>query len=267
MSAALRAAGFAAIAAGCVWLNAAGAPHISTLRPHAPEGHPLLEALGESKATLGDLFYLKSDSYFHGGLDRNIDFHEEEGQDAHGHAHEEEGGVRLPEDWIGRLNRAIRVVEDRHLEGAQAKEILPLLSAASKLDPGNPDVVLASAYWVQRETGRVQDAVRLIEEGLRHRPDSWEMQMELGRIYFEKLGRPEWAVQPFRRAIQAMEGRDVPAFSRVRALYGLGLALERTGQTAEALSVYERVVQVYTNKRDTALHHEVDQAIARLKSA
>jgi tetratricopeptide (TPR) repeat protein len=52
------------------------------------------------------------------------------------------------------------------------------------MDPRRIDTYVTAAYWLRTRLHKPQEAERFLREGLRANPDSYEILLELGRVYF-----------------------------------------------------------------------------------
>ena len=91
---------------------------------------PLYRLIGSVKEVFGDTAFLKADSYFHGGVDTGLLRHETIENEAHGpEANERDTFKKAYTDWVYKINSQVKVLEHRHLQGEETKEILPLSNA------------------------------------------------------------------------------------------------------------------------------------------
>lgn len=155
----------------------------------ATGGDALSVAFGDAKAAISLAMVRKADSYFHGGIDmdcgdahghRQGQAHDHEGDhghdDDHGHV---EGDVAPARDgcdpwrWINARVRAPEV--HRHLERAEAVELMPWFWAAVKADPHNADAWTTAMYVAERMLKDVDLARRIAGEARAKNPDSLEI--------------------------------------------------------------------------------------------
>jgi predicted Zn finger-like uncharacterized protein len=104
-----------------------------------------------------------------------------------------------------------------------------------------------------QERGRVGEARQLLLEALSSRPDNPEALASLGWCDMDESNFPR-AISYFRRSLTAYGGY-------ADARYGLGLALERSGQKDDALRVYQEYITRHPSGRQTAI---VKQRIEQL---
>lgn len=84
--------------------------------------------------------------------------------------------------WINAHIRAPQI--ERHLEGAQAVELIPILWASVRADPNNADA-WTTAWYIAEKTMKDADlGLRIIREGERMNPTSVAIALTLGRALF-----------------------------------------------------------------------------------
>jgi len=168
--------------------------------------------LGESRRVFSEQLFRRSDIYFHSGYYPSIfdqptgkkENHlaeqaggEQTRKPAHGepgHVHDEheeeaEDFLGPPKDPMDAFTRHFFVSRHTHLteKGTNApREILPWLRLAARLDPQKIESYTVGAYWL-RELNKHDEAEQFLREGLQQNPQSYEIMLELGRCYFEKL--------------------------------------------------------------------------------
>lgn len=255
--------------------GAAGAPvGAGLVLREAPEKatleNPLFAALGSAKEALGDLAYQRADVYFHGGLDRNlVPEHEgsgEQGEAAHDHDNEDAHGAGSHEDWVMRVNRQVRVVEHRHLEASDAREILPLLSVSTALNPRNLDAVLTTAYWLERSTGSPDRSIEVLMRASGTDPEDWRVPFAIGDLLFQKKRQYAGSVPYLEQALARLTEENSQPFDRIRVRYVLAEALLATGQYAEALLRYRDALTLAEKRQSSGLTGVLRQKIAALEA-
>lgn len=176
---------------------------------------PLYELIGSAKEAVGDTFYMKADEYFHGGVREK--FEEKRSAAAHdGFVEAEEqhhyGEKETPEDWIERVNQQIGFTKHYHLKGEEIKEMLPLLAGAVDMNPHNLEAVLTTAYWLSSQLGQADEALRVLEEGLKNNPDSWALHKQAADIFYRKKSDPATAKVYYEKALLLLE--QTPDFEK-----------------------------------------------------
>ncbi len=155
-------------------------------RSHAEGGaaDPLFLALGSAKEAVGDTLFIRADEYFHGGV-MEKHHHDKSVEDVHREgilsSKKEEALGRMPADWIDRVNGQVRATQDSHLTKEKRKEMLPFFKWATDLDPHNVEAILTTAYWLEKEFEKPDEARALLEKGVRDNPSSWELESEFAK--------------------------------------------------------------------------------------
>jgi tetratricopeptide (TPR) repeat protein len=141
-----------------------------------------------------------ADAYFHSGFYPTIfdtakteerthisEVAHEQGQE---HEEHEETFLGQPKDWIERFGRHFYPTVHTHLSGANVQEILPFLKLSAEMDPNRIDTYITTAYWLRTSLKRPEEAEQFLRQGLRANPDSYEIYLELGRVYFYNKREP-----------------------------------------------------------------------------
>jgi len=63
----------------------------------------------------------------------------------------------------------------------------PVAQTSADLDPHDIDSYLTASYWLRTSLNRPQEAEQFLREGLRANPDSYEILLELGRVFAYSL--------------------------------------------------------------------------------
>jgi tetratricopeptide (TPR) repeat protein len=182
----------------CATLATALGPTFQTLAARGGNSaSPLLALVGDSRRLFANQFFVMADVYFHSGyypsiFDQARRTEEKENHMAGDHdeqaesQHEKEMDfLGQPTDWIDRFGRHFRITEHTHLEGGNAREILPWLRLSAELDPQRIDTYTVAAYWLRTQLGKPVEAKQFLLEGLRANPHSYELFFELGRLCYE----------------------------------------------------------------------------------
>ena len=179
--------------------------------------------LGDSRQMFATHFFEKADAYFHGGLAPSIfdsapkesaSHMTEETAAGTNHVaehHEEEipAFLQQPKDWIEKFGRNFFPVTHLHLsDSGQEKEILPWLKLSAELDPHRITPYVTAAYWLRSQMGKPDEAEAFLREGLRNNPDSFEIMLELGRIYRDNRKEPLVAENIFELALKKWHKRE-----------------------------------------------------------
>jgi hypothetical protein len=182
----------------CFTLATVLEPPFSRLRAKTDTSTGMLTALmGDSRRIFANHFFAMADAYFHSGFYPTIfdtgrteershlteEAHEQESANEHDE-HHEETFLRPPKDWIERFGRHFYPTVHTHLSNGNEREILPLLKLSAEMDPKRIDTFITAAYWLRTRLHKPEEAEQFLREGLRANPDSYEILLELGRVYF-----------------------------------------------------------------------------------
>jgi tetratricopeptide (TPR) repeat protein len=160
------------------------------------ESANLLSVLfGDGRRLFANHFFVQADIAFHSGYYPSIfdqarppkdtaHLTAKEGEPAAEEHEKQMNFLGPPRDWIERFGRHFIITEHTHLEGNNRSEILPWLRLSAELDPQKIETYTVAAYWL-RDLGKVKEAERFLREGLLNNPESYELLLELGRLYYE----------------------------------------------------------------------------------
>ncbi len=231
---------------------------------------PLFQMLGSAKEVLGDMVYLKADSYFHGGLRADMleSFDESHGLSEEDHEETERHLEKnfKPADWVDNVYRQVYVSEHRHMEKENSQEMLPILGLSVKLNPHNISAVLSSAYWLQNRSGDDNQALAVLTQGYKDNPDSWEIVLELGKIYFELKKDPKTAIDYYLSAIRNMEKAEHEWFDPILARYHLAEAYLQAGDKENASKFYKEALVLYPDQQESALKEILKKKILEMEA-
>jgi tetratricopeptide (TPR) repeat protein len=211
--------------------------------------------LGESRAILSNLSILQADLYLHGGVGHFTEEHKEGlaiGQREEG-VHEEEDacehkkspGKVNPFNILFRISEEKDITEHIHLHGDQTKELIPWFYFSAKIDPHNVLAYTLGSYWLAAKMNKVEEGFVFLKEGLRNNPDSWEINAELGRMYFTYTGDHEAALRYLYRARTLIQDATHDKFQERYVLFYLALSYEELGLKEEALKTYRELNELF----------------------
>jgi tetratricopeptide (TPR) repeat protein len=174
--------------------------------------------LGDSRRLFANHFFTMADAYFHSGFYPGIfdapqpaeeshmtsqhEEHEEE------HPHENSSFLLPPLDWIERFGRNFIPSQHTHLEGVNSREILPWLRLSADMDPKRIQTYLTASYWLRTHMNRPAEAEAFLREGLRANPDSYEILLELGKVYDDNKKDPRTARNLYSLAVGKWQQQD-----------------------------------------------------------
>jgi hypothetical protein len=222
----------------------------------------LANLLGDGRQMVADYFYVRADIYFHSGYYPSVfdQARQAEVRDSDVSHPEEtnappEGGFRgPPQDWIDAFSRRFSPNRHIHLSGQDVAEMLPWMRLSADLDPHRVQTYIVASYFLRGYLGKAGDARDFLRDGLEQNPNSPELRIELGRLYFENLKDMQRARNVWLGALKSWEEVEGPKPLR-----------SKTGE-------YERDVHMHSKIFDSLANVELqlghtNQAIAYFKQA
>ncbi len=174
-------------------------------------------AFREIRVTLADLAWIKVDDYFHASVTP------EEHEMIHpGH----------PEHLHGHTNSSRTLSHDA--------DLMPLIEVVTKLDPQFLEAYRVGSWWLWKKLNAPQQAIDFLQEGLRNNPDRYELNYDLGLLYFHKLQDYSNAKIQFRLASR----KKMEDWDRANVMEYLAFTLERLKDPAGALDAWKDVAQL-----------------------
>jgi hypothetical protein len=239
----------------------------------------LVALMGDSRRLFAHEFFAKADAYFHSGfyptifdVRGNSDLKEESHDKPAGEqAHEEESSfLGAPKDWIDRFGRHFYPTIHTHLHGGNEREMLPWLKLAADLDPHEIDTYLTASYWLRTSLNQPDQAEQFLREGLRANPDSYEILLELGRVYLENRNNPRVARNIFALAQQKWNRQDAagdkPDPHAYEEILGETVQADHAlGDVKRQLADLEELIKVAHSKEP--LEREMAELKAKLEGA
>ncbi|MGA2748510.1 MAG: hypothetical protein ABSG59_07020 [Verrucomicrobiota bacterium] len=260
-------------------------PAVTRIRgqSHSAEtGGVLAVLMGDSRRLFANEFFAKADAYFHSGFyptifdkgatDEPAHISEEAHKSQEERAkpeHEEGEGTFLgpPRDWIERFGRHFYPTQHTHLHGGNEREILPWLKLSAEMDPQRIDTYVVAAYWLRTSLNKPDEAEKFLREGLRANPDSYEILLELGRVYYynrkdARMARNIWslALDKWRRQEAADLKPDPHAYEQT--LGEMVRADRDLGDPAQLLGDLQQLLPVSHNKE--TIQGYIDEAKAKM---
>ena len=273
---------------GCFSLATWLGPRFDALNPRSDKGF-LAQTLGESRRLIANHFYTRADVYFHSGyypsifdrgtmkeenhLAARASRHEDNpGHGEAGHVHEEgeeeHNFLGKPKDFLDGFSRNFFVSQHTHLteKGTNApKDILPWLEFSARLDPRSVKSYTEGAFWL-RDLHKEKEAEQFLREGLRQNPQSYEIMLELGQLYFDEKDYArarnilEVALQRWREQENPKPLEQQNRFAAEQIVSYLARVEDRLGNRARAISWLELLKKVSPHPG------QIDQRIAELRA-
>jgi len=258
--------------------------------------HLMQVLLGDGRQILANQMFVQADVYFHSGYYPSVfdqlhaptnaqhmthaagaqAGHEPEA-DAHLHDHHEEeehekamGFLGPPGNWIERFGRKFAITSHTHLANGKEREILPWLRLSAELDPHRIETYTVAAYWLRRDLGNIKEDEAFLRQGLEANPASYELLIDLGRLYYENYddaarARNLWTAA-LRRWMAQEGGKPEPDLAALGQItVRLARLEESQGHYAKAIELLEIALAHKASPQPEALRQQV-QAL-RLKLA
>lgn len=215
---------------------------------------------GEFKNYLSDIAYSKADVYYHGGIydfDKcgeytDEDAHlNEEAEHKHEHIHAEHEKVKGPTkpslNILLSISEARTITEHRHLSGDEAKETIPWVHYAVKLNPHNELAYSVGGYWLAVRLKRLDEGIKFLKEGIAHNPDSWELYATLGQIYFVNKKDYKTAKIYFEKAKKLGDKQKIDKFDKKRIYIFLAESYNKIGSTDKSKKLHEELSHLFSD--------------------
>ena len=174
----------------------------------------------------------KAETYYHGGIsdhdDCTVVTGGERQHDDCKHLHHTPFLGRF-DPW-GFLNNHIHAEEHVHLEHNKAEELLPWYWAACEASPRNTQAFEAASYALCTMLEQPQEALLLLERGIKYNPSSVRLEIARGEILIKHLKNFKEAESAFLAAYTKSVQKHKPADDtrKAQALFYLGyLAKQR----------------------------------------
>jgi tetratricopeptide (TPR) repeat protein len=218
----------------------------------AQSGSILKTLLGDGKRIFANHFFVQADVSFHSGYYPTI-FDQANKPKTAGMAteqggHDEAEHVKQmdyfgkPQDWVDAFGRNFRITEHTHLKEGKEREILPWLKLSADLDPHRVQTYTVASFWLRTKLGKVREAEGFLREGLRNNPDSYEILLELGRLYHENVGdvtraRNVWELALNRWTSRNANVKEQDLFGRSEIAIYLARLEEEAGNLERAVAL------------------------------
>ena len=171
-----------------------------------------------------------------------------------------------PRDWIERFGRHFMITEHTHLEGNKESEILPWLKLSAELDPQKIETYTVAAYWL-RDLGKIKEAERFLRQGLLNNPESYEILLELGRLYYENhhdaaRARKIWDLALRRWSEQEAANKKPDLLKLDQMAVNLSRLEEKEGNLTRAIQLLQ--LSQRASPHPEALQQQIDELKQRL---
>ena len=204
-----------------------------------PEKDVLYRAIGDLKETIGIIFWLKSDEYFHSGVTRigNESCLKKQTEECDAtQSHAKEKICRF--DFISAINQHVRITGHRHLSGNEKIEMAPWIFLAAKLNPHNVDAYVTGTYWLSEILKKTNEALHFLEQGRASNPADWRIYDAFGRIYFILEKDYVKSAQYYKQSFMMMDDRNCDIFDKKQVLTFLAASFEKSGKYDQAIEYF-----------------------------
>jgi len=210
--------------------------------------------LGEGRSIVSSLSILQADRYFHGGVGCLSDGHEQcaaltkGGHDKFEH-HKKHLSPKVSRfNILLHISQEVSMTDHIHLHGDQMKEIIPWLYYASEVDPHNVQAYTLTGFYLCDRLGKEDQAIEFLLEGLKKNPGSWEINAELGRIYFQYSKNYEISERYLSQAWDLLQNIPHDKAHERYVLSYLAMSYEMLGKKEDAVLLYRHLNELFPNK-------------------
>ncbi|MFH1061852.1 MAG: hypothetical protein V1747_03070 [Candidatus Omnitrophota bacterium] len=211
------------------------------------------KTFGEFREYLSDLSYLQADAYFHasgrlcpGGLEAHD---EHEAEHDHDHDQPEPASKQNFINPLLNISQSLRITSHRHLAANEQKEIIPWFYYAIKLNPHNESAYCLGGYWLASHLDKIEEAINLLQSGLKNNPDSWKIYAELGETYFMNKKDYPNANYYFKRAKILSDEHNADRFNK-RVIYTfLAETYKKLGNPDKAKEIYAQLDKLFSEAK------------------
>jgi tetratricopeptide (TPR) repeat protein len=232
---------------------------------------------GDGRRLFANQFFVQADVSFHSGYYPSIfdqarapkdtsHLTAKEGEPAEEEHEKQMNFLGPPRDWIERFGRHFIITEHTHLQGKHESEILPWLKLSAELDPQKIETYTVAAYWL-RDLGRIKEAERFLRQGLLNNPESYEILLELGRLYYDNnhdtaRARKIWDLALRRWSEQQAANKKPDLLKLDQIAVSLARLEEKEGNLARAIQLLE--LSQKASPHPEALQRQIDELKRRL---
>jgi tetratricopeptide (TPR) repeat protein len=210
-----------------------------SVHPQQGNSGNLLDILaGDARDLISQAMISKAESYYHGGITDHDDCQAITGGDSdqtegHGHHLHQNHFLSRFDPW-GYLNNHIHADAHIHLERDKAEELLPWYWAACEASPHNILAFEATSYALSTMLEQPQEAVLLLEKGIKHNPHNVSLEIARGEILIKYLKNYKEAESAFLAAYQKSLHEKAPPddMLKSKALFYLGYLAKRRNDLA-----------------------------------
>ncbi|MEA3488981.1 MAG: tetratricopeptide repeat protein [Candidatus Omnitrophota bacterium] len=213
-----------------------------------------LRLFGEGRNIVSNLSVMQADLYFHGGVAhvdcdhmRQTAMGQADIEDEHGEG--EKRPELSPFNILFRISEQTEITSHVHLHGDRVKEVIPWLYYSAEIDPHNVMAYTLTAFYLADRLNKVSEGIAFLREGLRNNPESWQINAEIGRIYFEHFRNYEAAERYLKRAMELQRKVPHDKFQERYVLSFLAYTYQDMGREKDALPLYRRLEKLFPKSK------------------
>ncbi|MBU1086821.1 MAG: hypothetical protein KKD05_04805 [Candidatus Omnitrophica bacterium] len=215
--------------------------------------HIFYKTFGEFRDYLSDLSYLQADAYFHakGQTCKQENYLEQSPEHEHHSLPSSKKNFANP---LMNIRQALRISQHRHLSGNEEKELIPWFYYALKLNPHNEQAYCVGGFWLATRLDKIDEAIKLLKDGIKNNPDSWKIYAELGEIYIMQKKDYTNAAYCFEQARSFAAQQTIDKFEK-RVIYTfLCEAYKKLGKTEQALAMEKELDKIFSEAKPANNH-------------
>lgn len=206
---------------------------------------------GDTRTIISVALLEKADAYYHGGQvdhgDCPVTAADEKDDHDHDAHHEEEHTSNQSQAWRDPwryLNSRLQTSAHIHLDLASAEELLPWYWAACEASPHNIQALEATAFVLAYKMGKTQEALQLLEKGIRDNPYSVILEISRGEILLKHVNDFKNAEKAFLGAYQKSLHEKAPKddLLKAKALFYLG-HIAKNRKDLQALQQWQTIAR------------------------
>lgn len=123
---------------------------------------------------------------------------------------------------------------------AANREIMPIIYAVTRLDPHFVQAYDFGGYHLAANLKKVKEGVAFLREGIVNNPENFDLNWELGYVYFIPAKTPEKAI-PFLLKARSLTQATPQILQTLRLL---GPAYLKLGRKEEARKIYQEILSI-----------------------
>lgn len=218
--------------------------------------HIFYKTFGEFCEYLSDLSYLQADAYFHakGQTCKQENCLEQHPDQESSHEHQELTILSIkktPVNPLLNIAQTLKISAHRYLSAKEEKELIPWFYYAIKLNPHNEQAYCLGGFWLATRLNKTEEAIKLLEDGIKNNPNSWKIYAELGEIYIMQKKDYINATYCFEQAKSFIEQKNINKFEK-RVIYTfLAESYKKLNKTEQARTLEKELDKLLSQPNPT----------------